>query len=222
MTLIQLTQASKTYQMGEVKVTALQDADLKIKSGESIIILGPSGSGKSTMMNLIGCLDTPSKGKVFLDGKNISRMSESQLAILRGKKIGFIFQTFNLIPNLTATENVALPIEIQGTDSYLAKKRASKLLEQVGLKSRANHRPAQMSGGERQRVAIARALANDPDVILADEPTGNLDSKTGKKIMEVLEDLHKKGKTIIIVTHDKSLKRKNTRIVQLKDGKITK
>ena len=222
MAVIQLTQASKTYRMGEVKVTALQDADLKIKSGESIVILGPSGSGKSTMMNLIGCLDTPSKGKVFLDGKNISKMSESELAILRGKKIGFIFQTFNLIPNLTATENVALPIEIQGTDSYLAKKRASKLLEQVGLKSRANHRPAQMSGGERQRVAIARALANDPDVILADEPTGNLDSKTGKKIMEVLEDLHKKGKTIIIVTHDKSLKRKNTRIVQLKDGKITK
>jgi putative ABC transport system ATP-binding protein len=222
MALIQLTQASKTYQMGEVKVTALQDADLKIKSGESIIILGPSGSGKSTMMNLIGCLDTPSKGKVFLDGKNISKMSESQLAILRGKKIGFIFQTFNLIPNLTATENVALPIEIQGVDSHRAKKRATELLKQVGLKSRASHRPAQMSGGERQRVAIARALANDPDVILADEPTGNLDSKTGKKIMEVLEDLHKKGKTIIIVTHDKSLKRPNTRIVQLKDGKITK
>jgi len=220
MALIQLEQASKTYQMGEVKVTALQDANLKIKSGESILILGPSGSGKSTMMNLIGCLDTPSKGKVLLDGKNISRMSESELAILRGKKIGFIFQTFNLIPNLTATENVALPIEIQGTDSYTAKKRATKLLDQVGLKDRANHRPAQMSGGERQRVAIARALANDPDVILADEPTGNLDSKTGKKIMEVLEDLHKKGKTIIIVTHDKSLKRQNTRIVQLKDGKI--
>ena len=221
MTLIQLANASKTYRMGEVKVNALQDADLEIKKGEAIVIIGPSGSGKSTMMNLIGCLDTPTSGRVDLDSKDISRMSESRLASLRGKKIGFIFQTFNLIPNLTAAENVALPIELQGGDSAVAKARAMELLRKVDLGNRAHHRPSQLSGGERQRVAIARSLANDPEVILADEPTGNLDSKTGKKIMALLTDLNRKeGKTLIIVTHDKDLKTHGDRVVYLKDGKI--
>jgi len=221
MALIQLSEVSKTYRMGEFKVRALQDANLEVDAGESIVIFGPSGSGKSTMMHLIGCLDTPTKGKVLLDNKNISRLSESSLASLRGKKIGFVFQTFNLIPNLTAVENVALPIELQDGDSYFAKKRAIEVLKQVDLGHRLKHYPSQMSGGERQRVAIARALANDPEVILADEPTGNLDSKTGKMIMSLLLNLsRKKGKTVIIVTHDKSLKNFGKKVVQLMDGKI--
>ena len=221
MALIQLTNVAKTYQMGEVKVTALQDANLEIAKGEAIVILGPSGSGKSTMMNMIGCLDTPTHGKVFLDSKNIAKLGESALASLRGKKIGFVFQTFNLIPNLTAVENVALPIELQGGDSHAAKARAIDVLKQVELGHRLTHYPSQLSGGERQRVAIARALANDPEVILADEPTGNLDSKTGQKIMKLLGDLSRKdGKTVIIVTHDKSLINFGKRVVQLKDGKI--
>ena len=223
MTLIQLSEVSKTYRMGDVKVHALQETNLEIDKGEVIVILGASGSGKSTMMNLVGCLDTPTKGKIFLDEKNIARLSESKLASLRGKKIGFVFQTFNLIPNLTAVENVALPIELQGADSYSAKKRAVDLLKKVDLGHRIKHYPSQLSGGERQRVAIARALANDPEVILADEPTGNLDSKTGMKIITMLIGLsHKEGKTVIIVTHDKNLKKLGRKIVYLKDGRIEK
>lgn len=223
MALIELVSVSKTYQMDEVKVKALEDVSLKIKRGESIVVLGPSGSGKSTMMNMIGCLDVPSRGKVFLDSKNISRLDESSLANLRGKKIGFVFQTFNLINNLTAIDNVALPMELQDVETFEARQRAKDILKLVDLGNRMEHYPTQMSGGERQRVAVARALANDPEVILADEPTGNLDSKTGVKIMALLKNLNRKqGKTIIVVTHDKNMAKFGKKIVYLKDGRVEK
>lgn len=223
MSIIKLEDVSKVYPMGQTKVEAMKSVDLTIIDGESVIIHGPSGSGKSTMMNMIGCLDVPTRGKIFLDGKNISRLGESALASLRGKKIGFIFQTFNLIPNLTALENVALPIELQGTSTLSAQKKAKKHLDDVGLGDRVKHYPTQMSGGERQRVAVARALANDPEVILADEPTGNLDTKTGKKIMSLLGGLNRKhGKTLIIVTHDRALTKYGDRVVHIRDGKIEK
>jgi len=209
--------------MGEVEVPALRGLDLEVKKGEFLAILGPSGSGKSTALNMIGSLDIPTKGEVYLDGVNISTLTESDLAQLRGKKIGFVFQVFNLIPSLDAIGNVALPMIFQGKSRDYRIKRAKEILTKVGLGHRLTHKPGQMSGGERQRVAIARALSNNPEVILADEPTGNLDSKTGLEVMDLLKDLHKKDKkTIILVTHDHNLVRYSHRIGYLRDGKIIK
>jgi len=219
---ISLKNVWKVYQMGEVEVTALENISLDIHEGEFVAITGPSGSGKSTMMNIVGALDIPSKGAVFLKGKNIAEMSESDLAVLRGRSIGFIFQKFNLFPTFTALDNIKIPMELQEMDESKIEKRAKELLGKVNLDDRMHHKPAELSGGQQQRVAIARSLANDPDVVLADEPTGNLDSKTGQYIMEMLTNLNKEGKTIIMVTHDLNLAKYAQRIVQIKDGKIEK
>ena len=221
--LIKLTNVWKTYQMGEVEFAALKGINLEIYEGEFLVVLGPSGSGKSTLMNLLGCLDLPSKGKVFLDSKDISGLDESELARIRGQMIGFIFQSFNLIPTLNTQENVRLPLEFQEEDARKARKKADYLLEIVGLSDKKQNLPSQLSGGQRQRVAIARSLAVNPPIILADEPTGNLDSKTGDYILDFLDDLKKKeGKTIIIVTHDLNIVKYSTRIVYLRDGEIEK
>jgi len=221
--IIELKNVWKTYEMGEVKVHALRGASIKIKPGEFFCVLGPSGSGKSTMMNLIGSLDIPSKGKVYLDQHDISRLHESDLAQIRGKKIGYIFQQFNLIPTLDAVGNVTLPMIFQKIPKYKRLAKAMSLLDHVGLSHRRTHRPGQLSGGERQRVAIARALANEPEVVLADEPTGNLDSKTGKEIMDMLVEINKKHKkTVILVTHDLDLVKYVDRVAYLKDGQIDK
>ena len=219
--IIELKNVWKTYKMGDNNVHALQGIDLKVEHGEFIAIQGPSGSGKSTAMNLVGCLDTPTRGNVFLDGHDISSLSESDLAQIRGQKIGFIFQKFNLIDALTALENVTLPMTFQGIPEQERLERGEKLLRQFGLGERMDHKPNQLSGGQQQRVAIARALAIDPPVILADEPTGNLDSKTGKEVMEFLRELHKHhNKTIVLVTHDDVLATRADKIAFLKDGKI--
>jgi len=198
----------------------LKGVNLDIHRKEFLAILGPSGSGKSTLLNMIGSLDLPTKGKVILDGKNIAHLPESDLAQLRGKKIGFIFQTFNLIPSLSALANVMLPMTFQGVSREERVKKAQSLLGKVGLGHRVNHLPSELSGGERQRVAIARALVNDPEVILADEPTGNLDSKTGKDIMSILLKFNQEGKTVIMITHERSLSKYSDRICLLKDGKV--
>ncbi len=222
-TIIELRNVWKIYQMGEVKVNALRGMNFSVKKREFVSIMGPSGSGKSTAVNMVGCLDIPTKGDVYLDGKNIAHLPESTLAQIRGRKIGFVFQTFNLIQTLSAKENIILPMIFQGIPADKRIKRAEKLLRLVELEKRMNHRPSEMSGGEQQRVAIARSLANDPDVILADEPTGNLDSKTGKIVMDFLKNLNKKeGKTIIMVTHDANLAKHADRIAYLKDGVIIK
>ncbi len=221
--LIELKNVSKHYYMGENIVRALDKISIDVEKGDFVAIMGPSGSGKSTGMNLTGSLDLPSEGEIFLDGHNIKEFSESELAQIRGKKIGFIFQSFNLIPNLTALENVALPMMFQGVEKEEREERAQKLLEKVNLGERSNHYPNQLSGGEQQRVAIARALANNPEIILADEPTGNLDTKTGEIVIEFLEKLNKEGNTIIMVTHDSELAKKHAKTIYwLKDGKIEK
>ena len=221
--LITLKDVKKYYYMGDSVVRAVDGISLSINQGDFIAIMGPSGSGKSTAMNLVGSLDVPTSGSIFLGKNNICHLSESELAQLRGKKIGFIFQSFNLIPNLTALDNVALPLLFQGISEDERKKRAISVLSGVGLKDRLNYYPNQLSGGQQQRVAIARALVNNPDVILADEPTGNLDTKTGDIVMEFLDDLNKKGKTIIIVTHDQELGMAHAKkIFWIKDGKIEK
>jgi putative ABC transport system ATP-binding protein len=211
----------KTYQMGEVQVNALRDITVSIEPGEFTAIIGPSGSGKSTMMNLVGCLDTPSKGEIFLQSKNIADMSESDLSTLRGKTIGFVFQQYNLIPGMTALQNVLLPLEIQEIEDDIAIEKAKESLGLVGLSDKLNNRPSQLSGGQQQRVSIARSLACDPELILADEPTGALDSQTGKDVMNILHRLWKeKGKTIVMVTHDMDLAKYAKRHIVLKDGEI--
>jgi len=220
--IIRLDDVSRRYEMGEEIVNAACNINLTINKGEFIAITGPSGSGKSTMMNLVGALDLASSGEIYLDKIDIEHLEESELAQIRGKKIGFIFQTFNLIPTLTAMDNVSLPLLFQGVEKDERDERARELLESVGLGHRLNHLPNELSGGERQRVAIARALANDPEIILADEPTGNLDSKTGQEILELFKKLNKEGKTVIMVTHDPNLAKKANRIVKLKDGRIEK
>jgi len=221
--IIELADVWKIYKMGETEVTALAGLNLKVKKGEFLAIMGPSGSGKSTSMNMIGCLDVPTKGHIYLDGKDISTLSESDLAQIRGKKIGFIFQQFNLIPTLTALENITLPMIFQNEPRDKRVEKAKALLEMVNLGDRINHKPNELSGGQQQRVAIARALSNSPDVILADEPTGNLDSKTGDTVMDFLKKLHKEqGRTIIMVTHSEEVAMNADRIEFLKDGKITK
>ncbi len=220
---IALEDVWKVYKMGDVEVNALQGVTLAIKQGEFISIIGPSGSGKSTMMNLIGSLDWPSRGKIFLDSHDISRLTESQLAQIRGKKIGYIFQQFNLIQTMSAMENVMLPMIFQGMPEKERKERAIDLLAKVGLSSRMSHKPKELSGGQMQRVAIARALANDPEVILADEPTGNLDTRTGHEIMLLLKEINEKEKkTVILVTHDSELIRWSDRVVHIRDGEIEK
>lgn len=220
--IIELKNLSKHYEMGENIVKALDGIDVKIKKGDFIAIVGPSGSGKSTMMNMIGALDLATEGEIFLDDEDIENLEESELAQIRGRKIGFVFQTFNLIPTLTALENVMLPMTFQGLGGEEKLERTEKILKKVGLEHRKNHFSNELSGGEMQRVAIARALANNPEVILADEPTGNLDSKTGKEIMKIFTDLNKKGKTIILVTHDLDLTKYATKVLKLRDGKIEK
>ena len=219
--IIELRDVWKTYTMGEAKVHALRGLNLLVEEGEFLSIMGPSGSGKSTAMNMIGCLDIPSKGDVFLDGTNIASLHESDLAQIRGRKIGFIFQKFNLIGTLTAKENVMLPMIFQGIPEAERHRRAAELLELVDLGERMDHRPGELSGGQQQRVAIARALAVEPTVILADEPTGNLDSKTGGSVMDFLKKLHReKGTTIVMVTHDEDIAKNADRVEYLRDGQI--
>lgn len=219
--IIKLEDVWKIYQLGKIELPVLKGVSLEIFPGAFVVILGPSGSGKSTILNMVGCLDLPTKGKVFLDSKNIAEMSEDQLAQARGKKIGFIFQQFNLLENLNALENVMLPMVFQGKPEKERIERAKFLLTSLGLGERILHKPSELSGGEQQRIAIARALSNDPEIIVADEPTGNLDSTTGKKIMEILIALHKdERKTIIVVTHDPAIANYSNQIVNIKDGQL--
>ena len=218
--IIELKGVTKYYSMGENIVKALDGVNVKIEKGDFVIITGPSGSGKSTIMNMVGALDLPTNGEIYLDEQNIAHFEESHLAQIRGNKIGFVFQTFNLIPTLTTIENIALPMIFQGVEKQERLDRAEKILESVKLTHRRKHFPNELSGGERQRVAIGRALANNPEVILADEPTGNLDTKTGLEIMKLFVDLNKKGKTIIVVTHNLNLIKYAKRILKIQDGKI--
>ncbi len=219
---IELQDVWKSYKMGDSTVHALKGITFSIKKGEFVAIVGKSGSGKTTCVNQIGCLDIPTKGEIILDGYKISSLSESNLARIRGKKIGYIFQKFNLIKNITALENVMLPMVFQGIPPYKRREKAKELLSAFDMEERLNFKPTELSGGQQQRVAIARALANNPEIILADEPTGNLDSNTGKMVFEYLEKLHSMGKTIILVTHDDSLAKRAKRILTLMDGKIIK
>jgi putative ABC transport system ATP-binding protein len=218
--IIELRDVWKTYQIGDVKVEALKGLNWKVYPGEFVAIQGPSGSGKSTAMNMVGCLDIPSKGHIFLDGQDISHLSESELAQVRGKKIGFIFQKFNLINTLSAAENVMLPLMFLDVPESQRREIANNMLTMVELTNRSEHKPNELSGGQQQRVAIARALAVNPDIILADEPTGNLDSKSGAMVMSFLTKLHQQGKTIVMVTHDDRLAQYAERIAVLKDGEI--
>jgi len=222
-TLIKMDNVWKKYDMGEAgALVVLEEINLEIKKGEFVAIQGPSGSGKSTMANIVGALDKPSWGTVYLKNKDISEMNESSLAFLRGKTIGFIFQQFNLLPNLSALQNVMLPMEMVDMPEKSAKERAEHLLKELGLGERMNHRPNELSGGQQQRVAIARSLANNPEIILADEPTGNLDSKTGKFVMDFLGKMNQEGKTIILITHDLGLVKYSKRTIYIKDGRIIK
>jgi putative ABC transport system ATP-binding protein len=219
---IKLLDVWKVYKVGKDIINALAGVSLEIKRGEFVAIMGPSGSGKSTMVNMVGCLDIPTKGEILLCGENIAQLDESDLAQIRGRTIGFIFQQFNLIPTLSTLQNVMLPMAFQNVSIEEREKRAKAVLETVDLLDRLNNRPKELSGGQQQRVAIARALANNPEVILADEPTGNLDSKTGVKVMDYLEKLHKQGKTIVMVTHDANLAKHAERVIYLKDGQVVK
>jgi len=218
--MIELKNVRKIYQMGKVRVPALRGLDLTIEKGGFVAVMGPSGSGKSTMMHIIGCLDLPTEGQLLFEGTDVSKLNWEALAEIRGKKVGFVFQTFNLIPALTALENVELPLVFQGIPRSERQKRAKELLERVGLGDRAGHRPSELSGGEQQRAAIARALANDPEIILADEPTGNLDSESGRRILEILKELNEReGVTIVLVTHDPGVAQYAKRIIHLRDGR---
>ena len=221
MNLIETKNLVKVYNKGkENELEVLHGINLKIKEGEFTTITGPSGSGKSTLLHILGCLDTPTSGKVFFEGKDISKLSSEQLAKIRREKIGFVFQQFNLIPALTCLENVEIALRIAGKSKSQSRQRAAELLQMVGLGKRLNHSPSQLSGGEMQRVAIARALANKPKLILADEPTGNLDSKSGQEIIKIMKDLNVKGYTFVIITHDKSIAKVAKRNINIKDGRI--
>lgn len=218
--MIRLVEIRKYYQTGPVTVKALDGVNVYVETGELLAIIGPSGSGKSTMMNMLGCLDVPTGGEYYLDGREISKFDEDELADIRNKKVGFIFQNFNLLSRLTALENVELPLIYRGMGTAERRERATKALSMVGLQDRIHHTPTELSGGQQQRVAIARALAGDPPVILADEPTGNLDSRSGKEVMEILKDLHTNGKTVIIITHDLNVAGQVERIIKMQDGRI--
>ncbi len=220
MALIETVDLWKTYVMGSEEIHALQGVSIQIERGEYVAIMGPSGSGKSTLMNLIGCLDTPSKGSYLLNGKQVGQMNDNELARIRNEEIGFVFQTFNLLPRATALRNVELPLVYAGVTAKDREKRAKEALDKVELTSRIMHRPNELSGGQRQRVAIARALVNNPSILLADEPTGNLDSKTGQEIMALFERLHKSGNTIILVTHEADVAAFAYRTIQSRDGKV--
>lgn len=211
----------KIYRMGEIRVDALRGVDLSINDGDFIAIQGPSGSGKSTLLNLIGCLDRPSSGKVYIDDVDTSALSDNQLARIRREKIGFIFQTFNLIPTLSALENVALPMSFAGVKKSDRMERARDVLDVVELSHRANHKPSELSGGEQQRVAIARSLVNSPEIILADEPTGNIDTKAGNVIMDFLSSLNEKGKSLVVVTHDSMIAKRAHHVINIRDGCLT-
>lgn len=220
-TILELRNVSKFYAMGQTKCDALTDINLKIYAGEALAIMGPSGSGKSTMLHLLGCLDKPTHGKILLDGIDTARLTDAELARVRGQKIGFVFQFFFLMPTLNAVENVELPMLFNGLGADERREKAIELLKKVGLGDRLWHTPSQLSGGQRQRVAVARALANDPVMVLADEPTGNLDSKSGHEILRLFADLRKKeGRTVVLVTHDPDLLHHAERVVHLKDGRI--
>jgi putative ABC transport system ATP-binding protein len=218
---IDIDSLTKTYQSGKTQFKALNNINLKIHTGDFVAIMGPSGSGKSTLMNIIGCLDRPTSGTIIIDGENISTVSDNELAQIRGRKIGFIFQKFNLIPTMTALKNIELPMVFLGGTKADRERRAAELLGKVGLTNWATHLPSELSGGQQQRIAIARALVNNPSIILADEPTGNLDTKTGEQIMKLLVELNKEGKTILLVTHAIALKRYTNRVVNMLDGKVS-
>ncbi len=222
MALIETRDLWKTYVMGEEEIHALRGVSIAIERGEYVAIMGPSGSGKSTLMNLIGCLDTPTKGSYLLNEKEVESMNDDELARIRNEEIGFVFQTFNLLPRATALHNVELPLVYAGVSSKVRQERARQALEKVELTSRASHRPNELSGGQRQRVAIARALVNNPSILLADEPTGNLDSKTGTEIMGVFARLHEGGNTIILVTHEPDIAAYAHRVISIRDGQVEK
>ena len=222
MPLIETRDLWKTYVMGDEEIHALRGVSISIERGEYVAIMGPSGSGKSTLMNLIGCLDTPTKGSYLLNEKEVAAMNDDELARIRNEEIGFVFQTFNLLPRATALHNVELPLVYAGVQSKMRQERARQALEKVELTSRASHRPNELSGGQRQRVAIARALVNNPSILLADEPTGNLDSKTGTEIMGVFARLHEAGNTIILVTHEADIAAYAHRVIAIRDGQVEK
>ncbi|HUV41269.1 MAG TPA: ABC transporter ATP-binding protein [Sedimentisphaerales bacterium] len=220
MDVVSIEKLSKIYQLGAVGVHALRDVDFAIEEGQYIAIMGPSGSGKSTLLNLLGCLDRPTSGRYLLHDTDVSKLNDGELSAIRGRQIGFIFQSYNLIDQLNVAENIELPMFYQGLSQHRSAQRAMELAELVGLGDRLRHRPFQLSGGQQQRVAIARALANDPVIVLGDEPTGNLDSASGAEILQILERLHQAGKTIIVVTHDTAIAAKAQRVIHLLDGRI--
>lgn len=215
-----MKQLCKSYQLGTMDLQVLRNIDVTIKSGEYVAIMGPSGSGKSTLLNMIGCLDHPTSGEYWLGGRDVSQLNDDDLSLIRGARIGFVFQSFNLIQQLSVVENIEVPMYYQGLSEHESAERAKELAQMVGLGDRITHRPAELSGGEQQRVAIARALANEPLIILADEPTGNLDSESGSGILKILHGLHEQGKTLIVVTHDESIARDAQRTIRLFDGRI--
>ena len=218
--MINVDSVHKSYDLGETSVHALRGVTFSIEKGEFVSIMGPSGSGKSTLMNIIGCLDTPSEGTYFLNQRNVGKLDEEQLAGIRNQEIGFIFQQFHLLPRSTALENVALPLKYASVQRAEQLSRAEEVLNKVGLSGRLSHKPTELSGGEQQRVAIARALVNSPSILFADEPTGNLDSKTGKEVLEIFKELNEKGQTIVVITHEHTIAKQSQRTITIKDGKI--
>jgi putative ABC transport system ATP-binding protein len=220
-TIIRMSNIKKVYDTGKVKVEALKEINLEIHKGEMVAIVGPSGSGKSTLMNLVGCLDTPTEGEYVLAGENVAGVTRDQLAEIRNRRVGFVFQNFNLLPHITALENVEMPLLFGGVRPKERRDRASEVLTRVGLGERLDHKPTELSGGQMQRVAIARALAMNPDIILADEPTGNLDSSSGGDIMSLFTELWQQGRTLVIITHDPALAKRASRVVEIRDGRIT-
>jgi len=221
-TIIHMAGIRKVYDTGKVKVEALKGVDLEIHKGEMVAIVGPSGSGKSTLMNLLGCLDTPSEGEYELGGENVAGVTRDQLAEIRNRRVGFVFQNFNLLPHITSLENVEMPMLFGGMPVRERRERATELLTRVGLEDRVDHKPTELSGGQMQRVAIARAMAMDPDIILADEPTGNLDTSSGSDIMSIFTELWKQGRTLVIITHDPALAQRASRVVEIRDGVVVR